>query len=136
MIAHLRPELHWLAATCAMTGLLWIPYVANRFRELGPPGWQWFPPADPPPAAAWAGRAMRAHLNAVENLVVFAPLVLAVHVGGLADATTVLACQIYFWARAAHYAVCVIGMPIIPRTVAFLAGVGSVLVLGWQLLTA
>jgi hypothetical protein len=34
MIAHLQPELYWLAATCLMTGLLWAPYVANRFREL------------------------------------------------------------------------------------------------------
>lgn len=134
MIAHLQPELHWLAATCLMTGLLWVPYVANRFRELGPPGWQWFPPADPAPVAAWAGRAMRAHLNAVENLVVFAPLVLAVHTAGVADTTTAAACQVYFWARAAHYAVSLAGLPIVPRTIAFLAGVGSQLVLSWRLL--
>jgi hypothetical protein len=73
----LRPELFWLAATAVMTALLWLPYVANRFRELGPPGWEWFPLPDPPPRARWADRAARAHANAVENLVVFARLVLA-----------------------------------------------------------
>ena len=71
-----------------LTALLWIPYVANRFRELGLPGWGWFPEPDPPPLARWAERATRAHANAVENLVVFAPLVLAVHVAGQGDAVS------------------------------------------------
>lgn len=134
MLDPLQPELKWLAATSMLTALLWVPYVASRFRELGPPGWQWFPPADPPPLAAWAGRAMRAHLNAVENLVVFAPLALGVHVAGLGDTITAAACQIYFWARAAHYAIGLAGLPIIPRTIVFLVGLGCQLLLGWTLL--
>ncbi|MDP2820476.1 MAG: MAPEG family protein [Polaromonas sp.] len=129
-------ELLWLATTCLMTGLLWIPYVINRFRELGPPGWRWYPPPDPPPRAAWADRAQRAHANAVENLVVFAPLVLAVNAAGLGSASTVVACQVYFVARAAHYAVGIGGLPIIPRTMSFLAGLGSQLTLAGVLLRA
>lgn len=136
MATTIQPELYWLAATCVMTGVLWIPYVANRFRELGPPGWNWFPPADPPQIAHWAARAARAHLNAVENLVVFAPLALAVHASGTANAMTATACQIYFWTRLAHYAISVAGLPIIPRTLAFLIGVGAHLFLGWTLLGA
>lgn len=136
MITVLHPELQWLAATSIMTGLMWIPYVANRFRELGPPGWNWFPPADPPQIARWADRAVRAHLNAVENLVVFAPLVLAAHASGMASPATAAACQIYFWTRLVHYVVCVSGMPIVPRTVAFLVGVGCQLFLGWTVLGA
>ncbi|MBX3589023.1 MAG: MAPEG family protein [Ramlibacter sp.] len=127
-------ELLWLAATCVTTGLLWVPYVINRFRELGPPGWDWFPAPDPPPRAAWADRAQRAHANAVENLVVFAPLALAVHAGGLSSTATVLACQVYFVARLAHYAISLCGLPIVPRTIAFLAGVGCQLALGAALL--
>lgn len=129
-------ELLWLAATCLMTGLLWIPYVINRFRELGPPGWQWSPAPDPPPRAAWADRAQRAHANAVENLVVFAPLALAVNAAGLGSATTAVACQMYFVARVAHYAVSMGGLPIIPRTISFLAGVGCQLTLAGVLLQA
>lgn len=136
MTVSLRPELYWLAVCCAMTGLMWVPYVANRFRELGPPGWAWFPPADPPPRAPWAGRAMRAHLNAVENLVVFAPLALAVAAAGLGSPATAAACQVYVLARAAHYAVCTAGLPIVPRTIAFLAGVGAQMTLAWALLAA
>ena len=130
----MHSEMTWLAATCVMTASMWAPYVANRFKELGPPGWQWFPPADPPPVAAWAARAMRAHMNALENLAVFAPLVLAVHTAGASSAVTAAACQVYFGARAVHYAVCVAGMPIVPRTVAFLFGVAAQLTLGWALL--
>jgi uncharacterized MAPEG superfamily protein len=134
MIAPIPPELRWLAATCVMTGLLWLPYVANRVRELGPPGWGWFPPPDPPQITRWADRAGRAHGNAVENLVVFAPLVLAVHAAGLANPATAAACQVYFWARLAHYGICVGGVPIAARTAAFLTGAGCQLFLGWTLL--
>ena len=136
MSAPLPPELFWLTICCAMTGLLWVPYVANRFRELGPPGLSWFPPPDPPPRAPWAARAVRAHLNAVENLVVFAPLALAVPLAGLGSPATAMACKIYVLARAAHYGVCVAGMPIVPRTLAFLAGVAAQMSLAWVLVTA
>ncbi len=132
---HVRhPELFWLAATCLFTGLAWVPYVANRFRELGPPGWQWFPPPDPPARAAWAARAWRAHLNAVENLVVFGALALGVHVAGAGSGATALASEGYFLARVAHYLVCVAGLPIVPRTVAFLVGVACQVVLAAALL--
>ncbi|MBA3593448.1 MAG: MAPEG family protein [Polaromonas sp.] len=129
----LPPELFWLACTCVMTGLFWIPYVVNRFKELGPPGWAWFPLPDPPPRAPWADRAARAHLNAVENLVVFAPLAVAVHCAGAASPATAIACQAYFWARLAHYVISAVGMPIVPRTMAFLCGVAAQVSLGWAL---
>jgi hypothetical protein len=50
------------------------------------------------------------------------------------DARTAAACQVYFWARVAHHLVCMLGLPIVPRTLAFLAGVGAQLVLGAALL--
>jgi uncharacterized MAPEG superfamily protein len=130
------PDLVWLAATCTMTALLWLPYVVNRFKELGPPGWQWYPAPDPPPRARWAERAMRAHANAVENLVVFAPLALAAHAALPGHALALAANQLYFAARAAHYAICIFGLPIVPRTVAFLAGVAAQLMLAGLLLGA
>lgn len=129
------PDLFWLAATCIFTALLWVPYVANRFRELGPPGWGWFPQPDPPPRTPWAERAMRAHMNAVENLVVFGPLVVAIAAAGWGSTATAAACRIYFWARITHFAVSLFGLPIALRTIAFLTGVGAQLVLGWTVLT-
>lgn len=128
-------HLFWLTLSILLTGLQWVPYVVNRFRELGPPGWGWHPPADPPHRAEWANRAARAHANAVENLVVFAPLALAVLVAGRADAFSAAACQAYFWARVGHFSVSTLGFPIVPRTLCFLAGVGCQVALAARLLT-
>ena len=41
-----------------------------------------------PDMVGWAGRARRAHLNTIENLVLFAALVLIAAVAGKANATT------------------------------------------------
>lgn len=130
------PELFWLAATCIFTGLLWIPYVANRFMELGSPGWAWLPLPDPLPLAPWAARGMRAHMNAIENLVVFAPLAITVHAAGLSESVAAYACQTFFWARVTHFIVSIAGMPIVPRTVAFLVGIGAQMTLGWIVLAS
>lgn len=133
MPIHQTPELFWLTATVVLTGILWMPYVANRFRELGPPGWSLFPLPDPPPRAPWAIRAVQAHVNAVENLVVFAPLALVVHSLGATTVTT-QACSVYFFARLAHALVTVGGLPIPLRTAAFLVGFASQMTLGIAIL--
>ena len=125
MYGTMTPEVYWLILTTAMTGLLWVPYIVNRVIELGLPTGAWFPPPDPPQKAPWAARAVRAHSNAVENLAVFAPLALAVHATGSGTLLTALVCKIYFFTRLIHFFVCVAGLPIIPRTIAFLVGVGS-----------
>ena len=59
------------------TVLMWVPYMGARILTRGPAR-ALSDPADPsaPPDPAWAQRARRAHANAVENLAVFAPLVL------------------------------------------------------------
>ena len=76
-------ELHWLTLTALMTSLFWLPYILNRLSEMGIVPAVMNPSTDPTPKAVWAKRMMRAHANAVENLVIFAPLVIAVHVTGL-----------------------------------------------------
>ena len=67
---------------------------------------------------AWVGRARRAHANLVENLVVFAALVLVAQVAGKTNAMTALGAQLFFWGRVAHLATYVAGL--VPwRTLAF-----------------
>ena len=78
-------------------------------------------PEDPKPLAPWAQRMKAAHYNSVENLVVFATLVLVAHAAGISNATTVLVCQVYFWARVVHLAAYTLGIPWV-RTLAFAAG--------------
>jgi uncharacterized MAPEG superfamily protein len=122
------PELFWLVATILLTGILWIPYIVERAQQLGRPTLDWFPSPDPPPRALWAGRAVRAHANAVENLVLFAPLVLTLHGIGITTGG-IEACRIYFFARAAHAIATIFGFPIPIRTIAFLTGYACVLTL-------
>ena len=69
-------ELFWLTLTVILTGLLWVPYMLNRWQVRGIAGTMANPSRNDKPHAEWATRLMFAHDNAVENLVVFAPLVL------------------------------------------------------------
>jgi len=73
------------------------------------------------PHAEWATRLIFAHDNAVENLVIFAPLVLILAQIDYSTKWTVYACAVYFWARLAHLIVYTLGLPVF-RTVTFLVG--------------
>jgi len=64
-----------------------------------------------PELTGWVGRAHRAHRNMLENLVLFAALVLAAHAAGRADATTALGATIFFWARLVYAGVYIAGVP-------------------------
>ena len=117
------PELFWLACALALTGLLWVPYILQLIFQLGPIRAAWDPTGAHPHDAEWALRAKRAHYNAVENLAVFAPLVLLVHILNLGDPLTALAAMVYFFARLAHYLIYLAALPLF-RTLAFLVGFG------------
>ena len=114
-------EIHWLTLTLGMTLLFWVPYVLNRIAVRGLGGTLANPSSSATPLAPWAERARAAHANAAENLVMFAPAVLAVHALNLGNATTDLGCALYFYARLAHYIVYAAGIPV-ARTLAFFAG--------------
>jgi uncharacterized MAPEG superfamily protein len=73
------------------------------------------------PHAEWANRLMFAHDNAVENLIIFAPLVLILDAMNYSSQATALACAVYFWARVAHLIVYTMGVPVL-RTLAFSVG--------------
>lgn len=128
----MTPELTWLALTATMTALLWVPYILQLIVQLGPVAAVWDPTGAHPHDADWALRAKRAHYNAVENLVVFAPLVLLVVLTGKADALTSTAAAVYFSARLGHYVVHVLAVPVV-RTVLFLVGWGCQMVMALRL---
>jgi uncharacterized MAPEG superfamily protein len=116
-----------------MTGLMWVPYILNRLAEKGPLKATWDPQGDTATRVPWADRMMRAHQNAVENLVIFAPLVLALQIAGISSAATVSACVVYFFARLVHYIVFTLGIPVV-RVLAFAAGVAAQVTLALALL--
>jgi uncharacterized MAPEG superfamily protein len=114
-------ELFWLTATVILTGILWIPYILDRMMIRGVMGTMANPSPNDKPPSPWARRLFFAHDNAVENLIVFAPLVLILDSMNISTRTTVIACAVYFWARLAHVIVYTIGTPVL-RTLAFIVG--------------
>ena len=121
-------ELFWLTLTTAMTGLMWVPYILDRIMVRGIMGTMDNPSPQAKPQSPWALRLYFAHTNAVENLVVFATLVLILQSLDISDRATVWASVIYFWARLAHAIVYTFGAPVV-RTLAFLVGFGAQAVL-------
>lgn len=126
-------ELYWLALSLLATALMAFPYVLNRIATRGLIGAMANPAPTDEPLADWAQRAQRAHANAVENLVLFAPATLAVHVTGKSDALTAAASATYVAARVVHYVVYTFGIPV-ARTLAFFAAWGGIMLLIARLL--
>ena len=117
----MTPELFWLTLTVILTGLLWVPYIVNRSMVRGLGEAMDNPKPGAKPHAPWATRLMFAHDNAVENLIVFAPLVLILNEIDYSTKWTVYASAVYFWARLAHVFVYTLGLPVF-RTLAFTVG--------------
>lgn len=114
-------DLHWLAATLTMTAIFWLPYVLNLITKRGLASALANPSDDGPKLSEWAIRAKAAHYNAVENLVLFAPLILIAHALGMSGAMTLLMAKLYFFARLAHYIIYTAGIPV-ARTLVFATG--------------
>ena len=81
-----------------------------------------------PVFTGWAGRAQRAQRNLVENLVVFAALVLVAVVAGKTNNMTLLGAQIFLWARVVYAAVYIAGIPWLRTGVWFVSVVGMILI--------
>ena len=114
-------EFFWLMLTIILTGLMWIPYILDRSSVRGLAVAMGNPSPGDKPQSPWAQRMMAAHDNAVENLVLFAPLVLVAHEMEISTSTTVAACAVYFWARLAHFIVYALGIPVL-RTLCWTVG--------------
>ena len=128
----MKTELFYLALTAAFTGLLWVPYVLDRFFVWGIPDTVGYP-ANPKPQTAWADRLKKAHANAVENLVVFAALVLVANALGITGKAIAMSAMVYFWARVAHAVVYTAGLPWL-RTLAFTVAFFAQACIAWQIL--
>jgi uncharacterized MAPEG superfamily protein len=128
----MKTELLYLVWVTVLTGLIWVPYILDRIAVWGITEAVGYPES-PKPQSPWARRMIKAHYNAVENLVVFATLVLAAHALGVSNNVTATACVVYFWARVVHLAAYTFAMPWV-RTLAFAVGFCAQAALAWQLL--
>jgi uncharacterized MAPEG superfamily protein len=80
-----------------------------------------------------AGRARRAHLNMIENMVLFTALVLVTAVAGKANAMTAMGALIFFWARLSYAVIYLLGIPWL-RTLAWVVSVIGMVMIAWQLI--
>ena len=128
----MKPELTYLVWVTVLTALLWAPYVLDRMMVRGIADTVGYP-ENPKPQSPWAARMKAAHANAVENLVIFAVLILVANAVGISNSTTMLAASLYFWARLVHVLAHTLGLPWV-RTLAFLGGFVAQAILAWQLL--
>ena len=111
-------EIFWLTLSVVLTGVLWLPYMADRIRVRGLMGAMDNPKPRAKTQSDWAQRLYFAHTNAVDNLVLFAPLVLILDSRNISTTTTAIACAVYFWARLLHAVVYAAGITVL-RTLAF-----------------
>ena len=128
----MKTELTYLVLVAALTGLMWIPYVLNRLAVRGISDTVGYP-ENPKPQTPWANRMKAAHANAVENLMVFAALVLAAGIAGVSNGATMFAAALYFWSRLVHVIAYTFAVPWI-RTLAFAGGFVAQAIFAWQLL--
>jgi len=122
----------YLVWVTTLTALMWVPYILDRLAVWGLMDTVGYPD-NPKPQSPWARRMKAAHANAVENLVIFAALVLAAQAAGVSNNATVMACVVYFWARVVHFLAYTFRLPWV-RTAAFTAGFLAQMTLAWQIL--
>ena len=86
-----------------------------------------------PEIKGWGGRAARAHRNMLENIVLFAALVLVAVAADKTNATTLMGAQIFLYARIAYALVYIAGIPWL-RTAVWAVSVVGLAVIFLQLI--
>jgi uncharacterized MAPEG superfamily protein len=128
----MKAEVMYLVWVTTLTALMWIPYILDRLSVWGLMDTVGYP-ENPKPQSPWARRMKAAHANAIENLVIFAALVLAAQAAGISNSATVMACVVYFWARVVHFLAYTFRLSWV-RTLAFTVGFFAQMTLAWQIL--
>jgi uncharacterized MAPEG superfamily protein len=124
-------DLWMLVGAVLLTVLLIVPAGVGGFLQWGTSGLAGNRD-DLPSLTGWPGRADRAHRNMVENVVLFAAIVLVAHVAGAGNAMTALGSQIFLACRVAHAILYIIGVPYL-RSVAWTGGVVGIVIVASQL---
>ena len=128
----MTPELRYLALSAALTALLALPYLMDRILIRGILDAVGYP-ANPKPQSPWAQRLMKAHANAVENLAVFAALILVARAANLSNPMLQTAAAVYFWARVVHPIAYALAIPWL-RTLAYIACYAAQLFIAQQII--
>ncbi len=123
----MKPELVLLVWAVALTVVQMLIAVSGATLQVGLP--MLASNRDRCPAfTGWVDRAYRAHRNMLENLVLFAALVLIAVAGNKTNQTTLLGAQIFFWARVVYAAVFLAGIPWLRTGVWTVSLIGLILI--------
>jgi uncharacterized MAPEG superfamily protein len=128
----MTPELTYLIWSVALTLILALIAVSGATLQVGLPKLAGNRESMPV-LTGWAGRAYRAHQNMLENLILFAVLVLVAQIVGVRNNLTLLGAQLFFWARVAQAIVHIAGIPWV-RTGAWLVSLAGLLMILLQLI--
>ncbi len=128
----MNTPLLYLTYVTLLTAIIWIPYILNEIMVRGVVEAVGYP-QNPKPLAPWATRMKAAHYNAVENLAVFATLVLVANALHLNSHGIEMSCVVYFWARVVHVLAYTFAIPWV-RTLAFTVGFLAQLCIAWHIL--
>ncbi|TAK40816.1 MAG: hypothetical protein EPO29_09115 [Betaproteobacteria bacterium] len=128
----MKPELTWLLWSVLLAFVQVLVAVQGAMMQVGLPTLAGNREGMPE-ITGWAGRAARAQRNMVENLLLFAILVLIAVAAGRTNAATLLGAQLFFWARLAYAGVYIAGIPWL-RTGVWTVSVVGMIVIFLQLL--
>ncbi len=106
----MSPDLKYLVWSVALTFAQVVLFLLFGMLQVGLPALAGNRD-DIPPIEGMADRANRAHRNMLENLVLFAILVLVAQMAGKANATTAAGACLFFWARVVYVPVYLLGIP-------------------------
>jgi len=123
----MTPEMMYLVWSVALTFILALIAVNGAMLQVGLPKLAGNR-EHMPEITGWAGRAVRAHRNMLESLVLFAVLVLVAQIANVHSATTLLGAQLFFWGRVAHAVIYIAGIAW-ARTVAWAVSVAGLVLL-------
>ena len=121
-------ELKMLVWSCALALVQMLAAVAGAQLQVGIPRLAGNRD-DVPALTGFAGRAQRAQRTMLENLVVFAALVLVAQVTSRFNETTALGAQLFFWARLVYAPVYWVGVPWVRTGVWLVSFIGIVMIL-------
>lgn len=128
----MKPELVWLVWAVVLTVVQMFIAVGGATLQVGLPvlaGNR----DNMPALTGWVGRAMRAHQNMLENLVLFAALLFVAVVSGRTNDATLAGAQLFVWARLVYAIVYLAGVPWL-RTAVWIASMGGLVTIFVQLL--
>lgn len=124
---------YFTALSGLWVAIAWVPYILDRIMVRGLMGGLANPSPDDIPQSAWAQRAMRAHIVAVEAYVAFAPLAIIAMLTRPDDSYPGTLAMTFTIGLIAHYAIYALGIPVL-RTLAFALASLSALGLGLRVL--